>query len=113
MFLQNKKNWGILGLIVYHLATLFGSHFSVNFSSPFTKQNTPASNPWPWFQIAFLFFPGSTLEDILAAARDQPDSIGAADDDEDSDSSGDEDKDQVSEATIKKYVKKVAFLFLK
>jgi len=38
---------------------------------------------------------GSTLEDILAAARDQPDSIDAEDEDDDSDTSGEEEKDQV------------------
>ena len=46
----------------------------------------------------FCFITGSTLEDILAAVRDQPDSIGADvedDDDEDSDTSGEEEKDQV------------------
>jgi len=40
-------------------------------------------------------FAGSTLEDILAAARDQPDSIDNEDDESDSDTSGEEEKDQV------------------
>ena len=53
----------------------------------------------PLADILNNFVAGSTLEDILAAVRDQPDSIGADvedDDDEDSDTSGEEEKDQVS-----------------
>ena len=41
-------------------------------------------------------FSGSTLEDILAAVRDQPDSVADEDEEEDdSDTSGEEEKDQV------------------
>ena len=42
-----------------------------------------------------FFISGSTLEDILAAARNQPDSV-ADDDSDDSDTSGEEEKDQVT-----------------
>ena len=40
-------------------------------------------------------FSGSTLEDILAAVRDQPDSVADEDEEDDSDTSGEEEKDQV------------------
>ena len=48
-----------------------------------------------WIIIVLFLISGSTLEDILAAARDQPDSV-ADDDSDDSDTSGEEEKDQVT-----------------